>query len=207
MNNNYGKTLVSSVTYADMERAQPTCLQLIAACQADKSVCPCAIDFCEGQLVNPILEEGQVNPYDLRKSCIGAGGIECYNQLPVRTFLNDKRVMQNLNVNRKHVHSWQECNNIVYNDFSLDWMQSYEQLIPPMLKDGIRVVIYAGDADLMCNWLGNKMWTLALNWPGKDGFNQAKDEPYIVDDKTVGTVRQYGGFSFMRVSNSGHMVR
>ena len=28
-------------------------------------------------------------------------------------------------------------------------------------------MIYAGDVDFICNWLGNKAWTLDLEWDGK----------------------------------------
>lgn len=27
-----------------------------------------------------------------------------------------------------------------------------------MLEDGIRVMVYAGDLDLICNWVGNERW-------------------------------------------------
>jgi cathepsin A (carboxypeptidase C) len=32
----------------------------------------------------------------------------------------------------------------------------FEKLIPEQLADGIRVLIYAGDQDYICNWLGNQ---------------------------------------------------
>lgn len=37
-----------------------------------------------------------------------------------------------------------------------DWLRSYDKLLPAMLDDGIRVMIYAGDLDLICNWVGNE---------------------------------------------------
>ena len=35
------------------------------------------------------------------------------------------------------------------------------------VRPGTRVMIYAGDVDFICNWLGNKAWTLDLEWDGK----------------------------------------
>jgi cathepsin A (carboxypeptidase C) len=33
--------------------------------------------------------------------------------------------------------------------FSSDWMKTQEYTIPPLLKDNINVLIYAGDADFV----------------------------------------------------------
>ena len=60
--------------------------------------------------------------------------------------------------------------------FQHDWMKNYQTKIPDMLAAGIQVLIYAGDVDFICNWLGNKHWALALEWPrwqtlqGEGGF-------------------------------------
>ena len=35
-----------------------------------------------------------------------------------------------------------------------DWMMKMENKIPDMLDDGIRGLIYAGDVDFICNWMG-----------------------------------------------------
>ena len=37
-------------------------------------------------------------------------------------------------------------------------MQSYQQLLPPQLKAGIRVLMYAGAQDYICTCLGNQVW-------------------------------------------------
>merc|ERR1712183_832159 len=87
-------------------------------------------------------------------------------------------------------------------------------LIPPMLAAGIDVLIYAGDQDFICNWLGNEKWTLALDWAHKAEFNAAKKKPYIVsgtevgakDGKEVGELRSLSNFHFLRVYQAGHMV-
>merc|ERR1711957_208891 len=80
--------------------------------------------------------------------------------------------------------------------------------IPDLLKAGVRTLIYAGDVDFICNWLGNKHWTLKLDWDHKDDFNAAADKPYTGGDGNaeVGKLRESNGFAFMQVYQAGHMV-
>ena len=59
------------------------------------------------------------------------------------------------------------------------------------------------DADYICNWKGNKVWTLALEWSRSAEFRKAKDADW---NKGAGTLRQAGPFSFLRIYEAGHMV-
>merc|ERR1712061_674021 len=87
-----------------------------------------------------------------------------------------------------------------------DWMVNYHTLLPDLLHDGIKVLIYAGDCDYICNWLGNKAWTKVLDWDGKDEFNKASDNDWQMDGKTVARLRKARSFHFMQVFEAGHMV-
>ena len=87
-------------------------------------------------------------------------------------------------------------------------MKNYHLLIPPMLEAGLDILVYAGDQDYICNWLGNKAWTLAMPWSGHDAFNAAEDLPYRLDSNSleVGKLRTAKGFSFLQLYSAGHMV-
>lgn len=146
-------------------------------------------------------EETGLNPYDMRKKCDNPP--LCYDFEKIGKFLNDPATQKVLGVSKQ----WEECNMQVNMFFQQDFLRNFHQLIPPMLKSGIRVLIYAGDVDYICNWIGNKKWTLKLEWPGKEGFNKAEDAPYKTDNgKDVGMLRSFGGLSFLQVYQAGHMV-
>ena len=83
----------------------------------------------------------------------------------------------------------------------------YAGLVPPMLEGGLDVMIYAGDKDLICNWLGNRRWVDALEWHGKAAWHDADDFTWSVDGDDAAKIRQSGRLSFVKVFDAGHMVR
>jgi len=149
-----------------------------------------------------------MNPYDMRIKC--AVKPLCYDMSNDVKFLNDPAVQKQLGVDK----SFESCNMIVNKLFMIDFMRNYHQLIPPMLEGGIQVLIYAGDQDFICNWLGNSKWTLALDWAHKSEFNAASLTPFVVkgkevgkkNGKEVGELRSFANFHFLRVYQAGHMV-
>jgi cathepsin A (carboxypeptidase C) len=87
-----------------------------------------------------------------------------------------------------------------------------------MLESGIRVLIYAGDVDFICNWIGNKAWTTQLQWTGKQDFNNAGDHAWHYTD-SITNESKHGGMArtghakvgdgsltFLQVFEAGHMV-
>lgn len=86
-------------------------------------------------------------------------------------------------------------------------MQPFHRLVPDILKE-IPVLVYAGDADFICNWLGNLAWTSELEWPGHEDYKKAPMEDLeLLDDGTkIGSVKSSGNFTFVRLHAGGHMV-
>merc|ERR1719221_2358388 len=189
-----------------MKLGLKVCLPAIEACNnynssSQESSCSSAFIKCNVAETTPYRLTGY-NPYDMRIKC--AVPPLCYDFSNVETFLNTADVQKAIGATKK----WASCNMGVNQAFQRDFMKNYHTKIPDLLKDGIRVMIYAGDVDFICNWLGNKHWTLALEWPHKADFNAAEDKSYMLKDgKTqMGRVRQAAGFSFVQVFQAGHMV-
>lgn len=183
-----------------MKAAVGPCTSRIHGCNSNTSSdCTSAYTTCNmGELV-PYQVTG-MNPYDMTKKC--AVKPLCYDFSAETTWLNDAETQKQLGVGKK----WESCNMVVNQAFQGDYMKNYHTKIPDLLAGGVRVLIYAGDYDYICNWLGNKHWTLALDWPHKADFNAAADEPYMVSGKEAGRLRGSNGFHFMQVFRAGHMV-
>jgi serine carboxypeptidase-like clade 4 len=86
--------------------------------------------------------------FDIRKTCEGS---LCYDFSKVLAFLNQKIVRDALGVGDMEFFI---CSEKVYDAMKEDWMRNLEVDIPALLEDGIKVLIYAGEFDLACNWLG-----------------------------------------------------
>ena len=196
------KPAVSNATHALMKAATPACVAAIKACEKSTATCIVATDTCNAALLIPYELTG-MNPYDMRVKC--AKPPLCYDFSNVGKYLAKPDVQSALGVTG---HKWSDCNHGVAIGFELDgdWMQAYETMIPDQLASGIRVLMYAGDQDYICNWLGNQAWTLALDWPHHDDFNAAPFTEWSVGGKSAGQKRSSNGFTFLRVYDAGHMV-
>lgn len=205
--NSYGPVLEKS-TCQNMEEQYPACARLIENCYRSQNVFSClpAAMKCNKDQISPYQQTG-MNPYDVREKC--KGGNLCYEILgSVQTYLNREDVKKAVGAN---VEKYESCNMQINFRFNLagDWMRPYVDELPPLLEDGLRILIYSGDADFICNWMGNKAWTLELPWSGHEEFKSAKDSDWLSPaGKKVGELRSTkdGQFAFLRVNGAGHMV-
>lgn len=78
------------------------------------------------------------------------------------------------------------------------------EAIRSLLEQGVTVMLYAGDADYNCNWLGGEAVAYEI---GAEGFSCAGYTNLSTSDGIVhGQVKQAGAFSFVRIYESGHEV-
>jgi cathepsin A (carboxypeptidase C) len=192
-----------------MDNALPRCQSLIKNCYDSGSVWSCvpASIYCNNAFIGPYQKTGQ-NVYDIRGKCEDSSNL-CYSALGwISDYLNQKSVMDALGA---EVSSYDSCNFDINRNFLFqgDWMQPFHRLVPSILAK-IPVLIYAGDADFICNWLGNQAWTNALEWPGQKAFNRAEITSLSLDGskatKEYGKIKTSGNFTFMQIYGAGHMV-
>ena len=202
--NSHGIKTVSEDTYNTMTSAIPTCEALINKCNDGDSVlnsfaCQSAFIVCNTAETSPYQMSG-LNPYDIRKKCESPP--LCYDFSNVNTFMNLDSTREALHVSDK-AGEWESCNMGINMKFHSDWMHDFSPYIGDMLNGGIPVLIYAGDVDFICNYLGNRAWTLGLDWDHTEEFNKAEDHEWA--DKS-GLARTSNGFTFLQVYDAGHMV-
>nr|CAG8606009.1 15792_t:CDS:10 [Entrophospora candida] len=208
-NSSYGPVLDQG-TCDGMRNAYANCASMIKKCYDSQNVFVClpASLYCNRQIVQPFFKSGK-NPYDIRRDCENDKNNLCYPILDViESYLDREDVKTELGVDPGI--EFKTCNMRVNFQFQMagDWMKPYHKLIPGLLDDDIRVLIYAGDADYMCNWIGSDAWVKELEWSGKESYNLANETSWIVKstlDK-AGTIKHHEGLAFLRIYEAGHMV-
>lgn len=190
---------------AAMEQSLPRCLSLIKSCYESESVWSCvpATIYCNNAQIGPYQRTGR-NVYDVRKDC--EGGSLCYTGLQyIDDYLNKPEVMKALGA---EVEKYDSCNFDINRNFMFagDWMKPYYKQVTELLSKDLPVLIYAGDKDFICNWLGNEAWANELEWEGGAKFAKSPVQKWNVGKTHAGDVKNYENFTFLRIFDGGHMV-
>jgi cathepsin A (carboxypeptidase C) len=210
VHNSHGIKVLPDDVYQQMKDAVPKCVSLIEECNAgdsfvNKFACQTAFILCNTAETTPYQMTG-MNPYDIRKKCEVMP--LCYDFSNVETFLNLDSTKEALHISEES-NTWKSCNMGINLKFHSDWMKDFSPFVADLLNDGIPALIYAGDVDYICNYLGNRAWTLGLDWMHKSDFNSAEDHEWGESDSESGSVglsKTSNGFTFLQVYDAGHMV-
>jgi carboxypeptidase C (cathepsin A) len=88
----------------------------------------------------------------------------------------------------------------------LDGWRPTTPYVAALLERGVRVLVYVGENDWACNWVGNAAWTEQLEWSGGDGYRATPEGVWQMDGEVKGRHRVSGGLSFVTIRGAGHMV-
>ncbi|VEU19820.1 DEKNAAC100644 [Brettanomyces naardenensis] len=199
------KPVLDEASCDSMTNSLPRCLSLIDSCYNSESVFSCvpASIYCNNGQIGPYQKTGR-NVYDVRKMCEGSD--LCYEGLDyIGEYLNQDSVKEKLGA---EVERYESCNMDINRNFLFagDWMKPFHKDVISILENQVPVLIYAGDKDFICNWLGNQAWSNALKWPGHKQFKNTELSNIVVNGTTVGEAKNYDIFTFARIYNAGHMV-
>ncbi|CAJ0932205.1 unnamed protein product, partial [Mesorhabditis belari] len=138
------------------------------------------------------------------------------NRRDVQAALNIDVAWQNQKTSGGDPYPWMDCNdhaiyNLYWNDYA-DTTQFFDDIIKKAELAGqpnFRMLIYNGDVDTVCNYLGGA-WHLQ-NIAEKNGFNtNSSRQRWYYADQTAGFVQRYtkGGLviDVLTVKGSGHFV-
>ncbi|RDW22792.1 Alpha/Beta hydrolase protein [Yarrowia lipolytica] len=196
-------------TCKGMQDVLPQVVSEIQQCYNDpqnSNVCQQAVGDYNDAFLGPISQTG-LNVYDITKKCDTSvpSGL-CYAGMEYSVqYLNKPEVQKALGVHPGITFS--SCSGQVNGAFydQSDEVLPYIKAFPALLEK-IPVLIYAGDRDYICNWVGNQYWTGNLTWSGQDEFNKQQLSSWKVEGEASGEIKNHGHFTFLRVFGAGHMV-
>ncbi|XP_065870576.1 serine carboxypeptidase-like [Euphorbia lathyris] len=193
--------LIEKSDYDRISKVVPLCEMAVKLCGTDGTIsCMASYFVCNSIFSSIMARVGDINYYDVRKKCEGS---LCYDFSNMEKYLNQKSVRDALGVGDIGFVS---CSRSVYQAMLMDWMRNLEVGIPALLEDGIQLLVYAGEYDLICNWLGNSRWVHAMEWSGQKKFVSSPEVPFKVDNSEGGVLKSHGPLAFLKVHDAGHMV-
>ncbi|KZP21532.1 alpha beta-hydrolase [Athelia psychrophila] len=175
---------------------------------------PVAVPNCEG-LVREVLEgldkttaQGKTctNIYDVRltdtyPACGMNWPVDLVN---ITTYLGRKDVVRALHADAKS-ESWAECRGRVSGEFNGNAAPSAITLLPSILEK-IPILLFAGDQDFICNYMGIESMIQAMTWGGATGLGTVKTEVFSVEENPVGTWVSSRNLTYVKLFNASHMA-
>ncbi|KAG1740432.1 Alpha/Beta hydrolase protein [Suillus paluster] len=119
-------------------------------------------------------------------------------------YLHKKDVMKKIGAQV----TYERCPDPPYDQFVYtgDLGRTWLPQLSALANSGMKILIWAGDADIICNWLGLHASVLAMDWYGNETLHNTPFINMTIDGKPVAAVQNLDNFSFVRVYEAGHEV-
>ncbi|KAI0828546.1 serine carboxypeptidase [Trametes gibbosa] len=200
-------------TCVKMKQLMPRCQQRFKeSCidRFDKIDCDAAADYCFVATSHYFIDPPR-NTYDRARPCTGATEFEdCYPVVShTQKFLSDNATQALLGVDPAKRGPFMHSSRKVYDAFmaNSDWFGWPANLhLAALLERGVRALVYVGQSDYICNWIGNDRMTLALEWTHQGDFRSQPLVPWFIDGEAAGLTRSGGGLTFATITGAGHFA-
>ncbi|KAJ6560307.1 Alpha/Beta hydrolase protein [Mycena capillaripes] len=147
-----------------------------------------------------------INIYDVRlDDTMPACGMNWPPDIkPVTTYLDRTDVVAALHA-EKHPGSWIECRGRVHQEMHERLSDSSIIVLPKVLAR-IPVLIFAGDQDLICNYVGLEAMIQAMEWNGAKGLGTVQTQSWTVAGAPAGTWVSSRNLTYTKIFNASHMA-
>ncbi|XP_051884131.1 lysosomal protective protein-like [Pristis pectinata] len=123
----------------------------------------------------------------------------CINDTAQWTWLNRADVRTALHI-PENVQGWELCSQTISRTYGRIYTTMHDFYLA-LLSKGLRVLVYNGDTDMACNFLGGNWFVRALNQVKTVDY-----QPWICNNQVAGYYEQYENLTFLTVKGAGHMV-
>ncbi|CDK28148.1 unnamed protein product [Kuraishia capsulata CBS 1993] len=149
-----------------------------------------------------------INMYDYRlRDSYPSCGMNWPSDLEyVNPFLRQEKIGEYLNLKKMRV--WNECDGQVSRYLRARHSIPAIDLIPDLLKE-MPILLFNGDKDIICNYMGTEAMISDMKWDGKYGFEDSEDTTsadWFYRDDSAGFIKIRGNLTYTRVYGTSHMV-
>ncbi|KAA6416163.1 MAG: carboxypeptidase S1 [Lasallia pustulata] len=200
--NNTYKPLISASDHTSYLNTYTTsCLPPLQSCASSgsNSACSNAQSVCYNDIEGPLSQSADFDVYDIREL-----SNDPYPPATYTSYLANPSVTKAIGAQSQYT----ECPSAPYDKFSKtgDDSRSFLSQLSTVVSSGVTTLIWAGDADWICNWFGGQAAAEAVSYSGQSQFQSSPLVPYTVNGNQAGTFKNVGGLSFLRVFGAGHEV-
>ncbi|KAK0195395.1 Alpha/Beta hydrolase protein [Armillaria mellea] len=202
----YGSLVNTSVLMDVSTAYNETCLPALQDCydDGDADTCHDAIVSCTHDVFNPTV--GDRNPNDLRQNS-STPSDEVVPPTFYLDYLHDSNVRDLIGAQV----TYDQCDDSVKTRFSRNGEtgRSFLSNLAEIASEGkVKLLIWAGDADMKANWLGVHECIASMDWPGRSAFSEASLSALTINGKTVGQYKAVAdtNLTFVRVYEAGHSM-
>lgn len=153
-----------------------------------------------------------INVYDIRLKDATCGNAWPPDLDQMTDYLRRADVGAALNLDNGKANGWTECNNQVTANFRMghNGVPSI-QLLPGLIESGVKVLLFSGDRDLICNHLGTESLIHNMKWSGGTGFETkpgvwAPRRGWTFEGEAAGYYQQARNLTYVLFYNASHMV-
>ncbi|KIK40071.1 hypothetical protein CY34DRAFT_88000 [Suillus luteus UH-Slu-Lm8-n1] len=122
----------------------------------------------------------------------------------ISSYLNRRDVVRALHAEAKP-ESWVECSGRVSNEMHEYLSPSSITLLPSVLEK-IPVLLFAGDQDYICNYMGIENMIKSMTWNGEKGLGKVQTKSWTVDGTPAGTWVSSRNLTYAKLFNASHMA-
>nr|CAB3234489.1 lysosomal protective protein-like [Phallusia mammillata] len=121
----------------------------------------------------------------------------CINSTAETNWLNRQDVRSALHI-KAHLPEWSVCSNLQYTTIYQNMTAQYHQLLK---HPDFHILLYNGDTDMACNFLGDEWFVESLKQP----VSRSR-KPWYLEGQVAGFAQEYGTLSYTTIRGAGHMV-
>ncbi|TVY39421.1 Carboxypeptidase [Lachnellula occidentalis] len=201
-NNTYYPLINTSIADAYMANYTAICLPALLTCNStteETPQCFSAHEQCNDVDNSFSAYYPDIDPYDIRQPASAPFPPETYVN-----YLNSPAVLKAIGAKV----TYSECSDAADLPFAQfgDGSRSFLPTLSSVVQSGITVLLWAGDADSVCDWFGGFASVNAVEYSGSAEFRSKAVANYTVGGVVKGTYKSVGNLSWLRVFASGHEV-
>ncbi|EEQ86838.1 carboxypeptidase D [Blastomyces dermatitidis ER-3] len=154
-----------------------------------------------------------INMYDIRLTdAYSACGMNWPPDLKnIEPYLRYKNVTEALHINSDKQTGWTECSGAVGGNFRALKSKPSVELLPRLLEEGLPILLFSGQKDLICNHMGTEDMIKDMKWSGGTGFELspgvwAPRQDWTFEGDSAGFYQQARNLTYVLFYNASHMV-